>query len=293
MILRLTTIGRTTLADGANAATRAVTLTRLATGDQYGSGGAADDARTALRSERDSAAAAGSTTEPGRLVARADLTPTAAYAVTEVGLFAQVGTDPEILLAYWTANGDVLAATSAGITLILAAVVELTAAAADVTVALDPTISITGDRPWLTWPLGGEQDFRQTSAAYEEIKASAHAGRDIRLQAMATVDGGTGALRLYNVTAAAAVGTPVSVTATTTTLVTSGPLTLPASLATYRAEAQKGTTWIPSGVPHSSSANHDRARRPRRLWGIAPRAAQRRDDPSRHHGHREYGGQCA
>ena len=63
---------------------------------------------------------------------------------------------------------------------------------------------------------------------------------------MATVDGGTGALRLYNVTvtAAAAVGTPVSVTATTPTLVTSGPLTLPASLATYRAEAQKGTTWI-------------------------------------------------
>ncbi len=252
MILRLTTIGRTTLADGANAATRAVTLTRLATGDQYGSGGAADDARTALRSERDSATAAGSTTEPGRLVARADLTPTAAYGVTEVGLFAQVGTDPEILLAYWTANGDVLAAATAGITLILAAVVELTAAAADVTVALDPTISITGDRPWLTWPLGGEQDFRQTSAAYEEIKASAHAaldgarlaGRDIRLQAMATVDGGTGALRLYNVTAAAAVGTPVSVTATTPTLVTSGPLTLPASLATYRAEAQKGTTWI-------------------------------------------------
>ena len=170
MILRLTTIGRTTLADGANAATRAVTLTRIATGDQYGSGGAADDARTALRSERDSATATGSTTEPGRLVARADLTPTAAYAVTEVGLFAQVGTDSEILLAYWTANGDVLAAATAGITLILAAVVELTAAAA--------------------------------------------------------------------------VGTPVSVTATTPTLVTSGPLTLPASLATYRAEAQKGTTWI-------------------------------------------------
>ena len=61
---------------------------------------------------------------------------------------------------------------------------------------------------------------------------------------MATVDGGTGALRLYNVTADAAVGTPVSVTATTPTLVTSGPLALPASLATYRAEAQKGTTWI-------------------------------------------------
>ena len=37
----------------------------------------------------------------------------------------------------------------------------------------------------------------------------------------------------------------MSVTATTPTLVTSGPLALPASLApTYRAEAQKGTTWI-------------------------------------------------
>ncbi len=49
---------------------------------------------------------------------------------------------------------------------------------------------------------------------------------------------------VVELTAAAAVGTPVSVTATTPTLVTSGPLTLPASLATYRAEAQKGTTWI-------------------------------------------------
>ena len=58
-----------------------------------------------------------------------------------------------------------------------------------------------GRRIGFTWPLGGEQDFRQTSAAYEEIKASAHAGRDVRLQAMATVDGGTGELRFYNVTA--------------------------------------------------------------------------------------------
>ena len=252
MILRLTTIGRATLADGAHRATRAVTLTRLAAGDQFGAGGAADDARTALRGERDTAPATGSTTEPGRLVARGDLMPTATYAVTEVGLFAQVGAAPEILLAYWTANGEVLAAATPGVTLVLAAIVELQAAAAEVTVTLSPTISITGDRTWLVVPLGGEQDFRQTSAVYEEIKASVHAhldgarlaGRDVRLEAMARVDGGTGALLLINVTDAGGVGTPVSVTATTPTLVTSGPLALPPGPHTYRAEARKGTTWI-------------------------------------------------
>ena len=149
MILRLTTVGRQTLADGANRATRAVTLTRLAAGSGSGPGGAADDTRTALRNQRASAPATGATAHAGRLVARGDLAPAAAFSVTEVGLFAQVGTDPEILLAYWTEGGEVLAAATPGVTLVLAAVVELQAAAADVTVTLNPAVTIAGPATFL------------------------------------------------------------------------------------------------------------------------------------------------
>ena len=149
MILRLTTIGRQTLADGANRQTRAVTLTRLAAGSGSGPGGAADDARTTLRNERASAAATGATALAGRLVARGDLMPTAAWNVTEVGLFAQVGAAPEILLAYWTKGGDVLAAATPGVTLVLAAVIEIQAAAAEIKVILNPAVTVTGASTFL------------------------------------------------------------------------------------------------------------------------------------------------
>ncbi len=35
-----------------------------------------------------------------------------------------------------------------------------------------------GDRTWLAWPLGGDQDFHQTSAAYEAIKAAEYVELD-------------------------------------------------------------------------------------------------------------------
>ena len=149
MILRLTTIGRQTLADGANRRTRAVTLTRLAAGSGSGPGGAANDARTTLRNERASAAATGATALAGRLVARADLMPAVAFNVTEVGLFAQVGSAAEILLAYWTKGGDVLAAASPGVTIVLAAVIEIQAAAAEIAVTLNPAVTITGASTFL------------------------------------------------------------------------------------------------------------------------------------------------
>ncbi len=255
MILRLTTAGRTQLADGTNRGTRALQFTRIGVGDGAGPGGATDDARTALRSARDRARVTGSTTQPGRIALRADLTPTGTCTITEVGLFAQVGTDPEFLCAYWTADGEILAAAVPDVLVVIAAVVEIQAADAELTVTLSPTVTITGDRTWLAWPLGGEQDFQQTSSAYAEIKASEHVvldgdaltGRTLTLSVMARVDGGEGRVRLYNVTDDAPVtGSWFVVTATTPTLLTSrsGFSDVAAGTNTYRVEAKKGTTWI-------------------------------------------------
>ena len=219
MILRLTTLGRQTLADGANRATRAVTLTRLAAGSGSGPGGAANDARTGLRNERASAPATGTTALAGRLVARGDLAPAAAFSVTEVGLFAQVGTDPEILLAYWTEGGEVLAAATPGVTLVLAAVVELQAAAAAITVTLNPAVTIAGpatflgltDTPDAYTP---EQLLRATAAgaAVELVAPTA-----LRLDAAQLVSGRVPPARLgqqrYAVTTADVVNTTVETNA--------------------------------------------------------------------------------
>ena len=60
---------------------------------------------------------------------------------------------------------------------------------------------------------------------------------------MARVDGGTGQLRVYNVTDASVVGTAWDVTNTTVALVISGELTLTGGKQ-YRVEAKRGTTWI-------------------------------------------------
>ena len=168
MILRLTTIGRQTLADGANRKTRAVTLTRLAAGSGSGPGGAADDARTTLRNQRASADATGATALAGRLVARGDLMPMAAFNVTEVGLFARVGAGAEILLAYWTKGDHVLAAATPGVTLVLAAVIEIQAAAAEVAVTLTPAVTVTGPSTFL-----GLTDTPDAYAASQLLRADA------------------------------------------------------------------------------------------------------------------------
>ena len=97
------------------------------------------------------------------------------------------------------------------------------------------------------WPLGGHPDFQQTSGAFDTIY-----GREVlqpsyartgTVHAMARVDGGTGQLRVYNVTDAAVVGTAWDVTNTTVAMVISGELTL-AGGTQYRVEAKRGTTWI-------------------------------------------------
>ena len=161
--LRLTNAGKAALADGENRGTNAVRLTKMAIGDGSGTGGAADDSRTALRNQRAVVALGGSTMVSGRIAVRGEFNPTAAYGVTELGLLGQVGTDPEILVAYWTDGGERLASTVANTRLVIAGSIDIAPAAAEVTVNVDASVSL-GD-PALTatvTALGGRVDTAET-----------------------------------------------------------------------------------------------------------------------------------
>ena len=143
--LRLTTAGRTALADGANVGASAVRLTHVAIGDGSGPGGAADDGHAALRSERDRVAAVGSAPVERRIAFRGDFMPAAAYDVTEVGVFGSAPGGASALLAYWSDGGTVIGSAVAATKLVVAAVLEFVAAAAEVAVTVNPAISLGGD----------------------------------------------------------------------------------------------------------------------------------------------------
>ena len=143
--LALTDAGRAALADAANRATRAVQFRRLAIGAGTASAGTDAGPRTALRIQREIAAATGSTTVPARIAVRADFAPAASYSVTEVGLFGRIGAaGDEFLVAYWVGEdaGDAIAATAPGAALVVAGIVEIVSSAAEIDVTLSPTIQV-------------------------------------------------------------------------------------------------------------------------------------------------------
>ena len=142
--LRLTTAGLAALADGDNTGSAAVTFSHIALGDGSGPGGAADDARVALRSERDRAAVLGSDAIDRRIALRATFMPAAAYAVTEIGLYGSVSGGATTLYGYWSDSGAVVAQTAAGTTTVIAATLDFIAAAADVAVTVDASIQLGG-----------------------------------------------------------------------------------------------------------------------------------------------------
>ena len=140
---RLTDAGRAALADGRNRGVRGVSFTMLAVGSGHAPGGAGNDALAALRAQTDTGALTGTTSVSGRIALQATITATAAYNVTEVGLFARIGAGAEFLAAYWTDDGRAVAAASAaGDTLVLAGVIDIQAAAADVTVTVNPALTL-------------------------------------------------------------------------------------------------------------------------------------------------------
>ena len=141
--LRLTTTGRALIADGANTGLSAVRLTHLAVGSGHAAGGAGNDARAALRNERNRAAVSGAADAAGQVAYRADFAPTETYSVTEAGIFGRVGSSGAVtLLAYWTDGGTALAAAVPGAALTIAGVLEVQAAAADVTVTVSTALTL-------------------------------------------------------------------------------------------------------------------------------------------------------
>ena len=139
--LTLTDAGAGAIADGANVGLAAVTFTRLALGSGTGAGD--QSARTALAAQHDIVAVTGAAPTPDRIALRGDYMPSQAYAVTEVGLFARVGAGgAEFLLAYWIAESatDAVAAAALNTVLIIAGVVEVVGAEADITVT--PAVNI-------------------------------------------------------------------------------------------------------------------------------------------------------
>ena len=120
-----------------------MTFTHLALGSGTGSGD--QSARVALETQHDIEAVTGvAAPAAARIPIRADYMPAQAYAVTEVGLFAQIGAGAEFLCAYWIAESaaDAVAAAAVNTTLVIAGIIEVQSAAADIAVAPAVNISI-------------------------------------------------------------------------------------------------------------------------------------------------------
>lgn len=138
---KLTTAGRTALMDGTNRRTRAIAMRTIAIGSGHGAAPAgATSARTALRNQRDTGAAGGRTAVSGRIAVSATITPGATYDVKEVGLFGQIAAEAPFLLAYWTDGGRALMRASQGARAVVAGVIDLASAAAEVNVTVSPSV---------------------------------------------------------------------------------------------------------------------------------------------------------
>ena len=172
-MLRVTTAGRAALADPNNVGVQAVRITRVLVGSGSGPGGAADDSRTTLRTQRDAAAAGGAVQVAARIAVRADVVGTAAYAVTEAGLEAAVGAGAAFLFAYWTNAGEVYAAVADGVAVLVVAAIDIVSGTpADLTVAIDPTVALSGATAF-----GALSDVPAGLVANSYYRASANGGR--------------------------------------------------------------------------------------------------------------------
>ena len=141
MVLRITAAGRAALADADNVGINAVRITKVLVGSGQGPGGTDDDARAALRNQRDSAVAGGSTMVPARVLVRGDVAATAAYSITEIGLEAKVGANAPFLFAYWSNAGEVFAAAVDGVVVLVIAAVDVVAETpAALTIEVAPTV---------------------------------------------------------------------------------------------------------------------------------------------------------
>ena len=140
--LRLTDAGKAAILDPANVGTQAVRIASLALGAGSGPGGAGDDARTTLRDQRDIEDVVGSNSLAGQIAVVAEYTTATAYAVTELGLFAQIDADPAFLLAYWTDAGTAFINKVADLRTFVAATLAVVRSEADIAVTVAPNITV-------------------------------------------------------------------------------------------------------------------------------------------------------
>ena len=259
--LRITNAGRAALADGNNRGTQAIRLTKVAIGDGQGPGGAADDGRTALRSQRAAVAAGGSSTVAGRIAVRGEFNPAAAYGVTEVGLLGRVGSGAEELYAYWTDAGALIASTVSGTRLVIAASLDIAPAAAQVTVAVSAAVSL-GD-PALSGAvtaLGGRVD---TAEADIDALEGAGFGALItalasRVAALETAGGGSVIRSIQRGVMNAASATITQVDASKSMLnITSVHSAYASQYAHASRYAYSETRRLASGIPDTPSGDHN------------------------------------
>ena len=154
--LHLTSVGRGKLADSANAGVNNVQLRRIALGSGSGPGTAADaDARTDLRTQEDIQGVAGSAQpDSGRIGVTAVFPALQAgdadVDVREMGIFARVGDGgAEFLLSYGALPaGDLplTTLTESGRT-VMAGIMDISSAAADVAITVDADITFEGIDP--------------------------------------------------------------------------------------------------------------------------------------------------
>lgn len=175
--LALTAAGRAAIADADHVGTEAVTLTHLAFGDGLRPAGADDDARAALRSERDRIAVAGREAADGHVAVVADWTPARAYALSEIGLVATVD-GATVLLAYGAVESaaDAVAHTAVGTRIVVALDVAVTSSAADLSVTLSPNVQFTAV-PAATTAVAGISRRATGAEAQAAAEASAEADR--------------------------------------------------------------------------------------------------------------------
>ena len=158
-VWKLTSEGRAALMDGNNRQTRAIVMRTIAIGDGSGAPSQTEtESRTTLRSQRDSGVVGGQTNVAGRIAVRASITPSAAYDVTEVGVFGQIEAETPFLLAYWTDSGRVLVPATQDATTVIAGTLDLASAAAEVMVTVSPLVNLSA--------IGAFVDLSDTPAAF-------------------------------------------------------------------------------------------------------------------------------
>ncbi|MYC24420.1 MAG: hypothetical protein F4X56_00710, partial [Gammaproteobacteria bacterium] len=146
----LTAAGRAAVADAANVGLNAIQFRQLGIGSGLKPNGADDAAIAALRNSRDVADVAGDASIPGHVAFRADFDPSAAYSVTEAGLFARIGdAGQQFLFAYWAAEAvaDAVAAALQDTALVVAGIVAIQSSEADITVTPSLTVEVGGETP--------------------------------------------------------------------------------------------------------------------------------------------------